>query len=87
VRGYDADVYFCVFDVSVEEIGVGFGFRFRIGFRLKSKSKSNSKSKSKSNTKLLNRDIKDTEVNIYNIASHKGLKGEIDTRLLTKNWI
>jgi hypothetical protein len=27
----------------------------------------------------------DTEVNIYNIASHKGLKGEIDTRLLTKN--
>ncbi|SSC08811.1 hypothetical protein BTURTLESOX_1408 [bacterium endosymbiont of Bathymodiolus sp. 5 South] len=44
-----------------------------------------SKSKSKSSTKLLNRDIKDTEVNIYNIASHKGLKGEIDTRLLTKN--
>jgi hypothetical protein len=39
----------------------------------------------KSSTKLLNRDIKDTEVNIYNIASHKGLKGEIDTRLLTKN--
>ncbi|VVM20737.1 hypothetical protein BSPWISOXPB_945 [uncultured Gammaproteobacteria bacterium] len=46
---------------------------------------SKSNSKSKSNTKLLNRDIKDTEVNIYNIASHKGLKGEIDTRLLTKN--
>ncbi|VVH66034.1 hypothetical protein BSPLISOX_2219, partial [uncultured Gammaproteobacteria bacterium] len=53
----------------------------------KSKSNSNSKSKpkSKSSTKLLNRDIKDTEVDIYNIASHKGLKGEIDTRLLTKN--
>ncbi|VVM26814.1 hypothetical protein BSPWISOXPB_160 [uncultured Gammaproteobacteria bacterium] len=50
-----------------------------------SKSKSKSNSKSKSSTKLLNRDIKDTEVNIYNIASHKGLKGEIDTRLLTKN--
>ncbi|WP_139699183.1 hypothetical protein, partial [bacterium endosymbiont of Bathymodiolus sp. 5 South] len=48
-------------------------------------SNSKSKSKSKSSTKLLNRDIKDTEVNIYNIASHKGLKGEIDTRLLTKN--
>jgi hypothetical protein len=29
--------------------------------------------------------LKDTEVDIYNIASHKGLKGEIDTRLLTKN--
>ncbi|VVH51694.1 hypothetical protein BPUTSESOX_160, partial [uncultured Gammaproteobacteria bacterium] len=51
----------------------------------KSNSNSKSKSKSKSSTKLLNRDIKDTEVNIYNIASHKGLKGEIDTRLLTKN--
>jgi hypothetical protein len=36
VRGYVVDVYFCVFDVSVEEFGVGFGFRigFRIGFRL-----------------------------------------------------
>ena len=45
---------------------------------------SKSKSKSKSSTKLLNRDIKDTKVNIYNIASHKGLKGELDTRLLTK---
>jgi hypothetical protein len=31
VRGYVVDVYFCVFDVSVEEFGVGF--RFRIGFR------------------------------------------------------
>ncbi|VVM24307.1 hypothetical protein BSPWISOXPB_846 [uncultured Gammaproteobacteria bacterium] len=36
MRGYVVDVYFCVFDVSVEEFGVGFGFRigFRIGFRL-----------------------------------------------------
>jgi hypothetical protein len=38
VRGYVVDVYFCVFDVSVEEFGVGFGFRlgFRvgIGFRI-----------------------------------------------------
>jgi hypothetical protein len=25
VRGYVVDVYFCVFDVSVEEFGVGFG--------------------------------------------------------------
>jgi hypothetical protein len=24
VRGYVVDVYFCVFDVSVEEFGVGF---------------------------------------------------------------
>ncbi|VVM18780.1 hypothetical protein BSPWISOXPB_10022 [uncultured Gammaproteobacteria bacterium] len=38
MRGYVVDVYFCVFDVSVEEFGAGFGFRlgFRvgIGFRL-----------------------------------------------------
>ncbi|VVM20994.1 hypothetical protein BSPWISOXPB_4894 [uncultured Gammaproteobacteria bacterium] len=34
MRGYVVDVYFCVFDVSVEEFGIGFGFRFRIGFRL-----------------------------------------------------
>ncbi|VVM17849.1 hypothetical protein BSPWISOXPB_10596 [uncultured Gammaproteobacteria bacterium] len=27
MRGYVVDVYFCVFDVSVEEFGVGFGFR------------------------------------------------------------
>jgi hypothetical protein len=26
VRGYVVDVYFCVFDVSVEEFGAGFGF-------------------------------------------------------------
>ncbi|VVM28209.1 hypothetical protein BSPWISOXPB_7078 [uncultured Gammaproteobacteria bacterium] len=25
MRGYVVDVYFCVFDVSVEEFGVGFG--------------------------------------------------------------
>ncbi|VVM22009.1 hypothetical protein BSPWISOXPB_6167 [uncultured Gammaproteobacteria bacterium] len=42
MRGYVVDVYFCVFDVSVEELGAGFGFRigfrigigFRLGFRL-----------------------------------------------------
>jgi hypothetical protein len=32
VRGYVVDVYFCVFDVSVEEFGVGFGFRFDLIF-------------------------------------------------------
>ena len=37
-----------------------------------------------SSTKLLNRDITDNEVDIYNIKSHRGLKGELDTRLLTK---
>ncbi|VVM25142.1 hypothetical protein BSPWISOXPB_3470 [uncultured Gammaproteobacteria bacterium] len=31
MRGYVVDVYFCVFDVSVEEFGVGFG---DCGFRL-----------------------------------------------------
>ncbi|SSC07472.1 hypothetical protein BTURTLESOX_254 [bacterium endosymbiont of Bathymodiolus sp. 5 South] len=36
MRGYVVDVYFCVFDVSVEEFGAGFGFRlgFRIGIVL-----------------------------------------------------
>ncbi|VVM28035.1 hypothetical protein BSPWISOXPB_4949 [uncultured Gammaproteobacteria bacterium] len=36
MRGYVVDVYFCVFDVSVEEFGAGFGFRIGIGigFRL-----------------------------------------------------
>jgi hypothetical protein len=38
VRGYVVDVYFCVFDVSVEEfgagLGFGLGFRIGIGFRL-----------------------------------------------------
>jgi len=37
-----------------------------------------------SSTKLLNRDINDNEVDIYNIESHQGLKGTIDTRMLTK---
>ncbi|VVM17266.1 hypothetical protein BSPWISOXPB_3431 [uncultured Gammaproteobacteria bacterium] len=31
MRGYVVDVYFCVFDVSVEEFGAGFGLGFRIG--------------------------------------------------------
>jgi hypothetical protein len=38
VRGYVVDIYFCVFDVSVEEFGAGLGFwlgfRIGIGFRL-----------------------------------------------------
>ena len=37
-----------------------------------------------SNTTLLNRDITNNSVDIYNIKSHKGLQGELDTRLLTK---
>ena len=37
-----------------------------------------------SSTKLLNRDITNNSVDIYNIKSHKGLQGELDTRLLTK---
>jgi filamentous hemagglutinin len=40
--------------------------------------------KDDSDIKMLNRDIKNNEVDIYNIKSHKGLKGEIDTRLFTK---
>jgi hypothetical protein len=32
VRGYVVDIYFCVFDVSVEEFGAGFGLG--LGFRL-----------------------------------------------------
>ena len=36
-----------------------------------------------SELKMLNRDIQDNEVDIYNIQSHKGLKVELDTRLLT----
>jgi len=39
----------------------------------------------KSNTRMLNRDIKNGTVDIYNIKSHKGLKGSLDTRLLTKD--
>jgi len=40
-----------------------------------------------SNTRMLNRDINDNEVDIYNVESHKGLKGSLDTRLLTKNGL
>ncbi|WP_019556299.1 two-partner secretion domain-containing protein [Thiomicrorhabdus arctica] len=36
-----------------------------------------------SQTQLLNRDIQDNEVDIYNIESHKGLSGSLDTNLLT----
>jgi len=38
-----------------------------------------------SNTKLLNRDINDNEIDIYNIESHRGLKGELDVRMLTED--
>ncbi|WP_321778179.1 hemagglutinin repeat-containing protein [Sulfurimonas sp.] len=41
--------------------------------------------KEDSDTKMLNRDASNNEVDIYNISSHKGLKGELDTRLLTKD--
>ncbi|VVM25116.1 hypothetical protein BSPWISOXPB_3886 [uncultured Gammaproteobacteria bacterium] len=34
MRGYVVDVYFCVFDVSVEEFGAGFGFGFRLELEL-----------------------------------------------------
>ena len=34
---------------------------------------------------MLNRDITNNRVDIYNISSHKGLKGELDTRLLTSD--
>jgi filamentous hemagglutinin len=37
-----------------------------------------------SDTSMLNRDIANNEVDIYNISSHKGLQGELDTRLLTQ---
>jgi len=37
-----------------------------------------------SDTHMLNRDIANNEVNIYDIESHKGLQGEFDTRLLTQ---
>ena len=39
--------------------------------------------KEDSNTKMLNRDTANNTVDIYNISSHKGLKGELDTRLVT----
>jgi hypothetical protein len=84
VRGYVVDVYFCVFDVSVEEFGAGFGLGFRIGigigFRLEI-----GLGLGIALVDVGYLDIATAEVNIYNIASHKGLKGEIDTRLLTKN--
>lgn len=38
-----------------------------------------------SETKMLNTDIANNTVDIYNISSHKGLKGELDTRLLTED--
>uniref|UniRef100_UPI003D0CACC4 hypothetical protein n=1 Tax=Sedimenticola sp. TaxID=1940285 RepID=UPI003D0CACC4 len=38
-----------------------------------------------SDTKLLNRDVQDNEVDIYSIESHKGLKGSLDTRFLTED--
>ncbi len=38
-----------------------------------------------SNTTLLNRDVNDNEVDIYDISSHQGLKGTLDTRLLTED--
>jgi len=38
----------------------------------------------KSNTRMLNRDIKDNEINIYDIQGHQGLKGTVDTRVFTK---
>lgn len=41
--------------------------------------------KEDSDTKMLNADIANNEVDIYNISSHQGLKGELDTRLLTKS--
>jgi hypothetical protein len=41
--------------------------------------------KEDSNTKMLNTDVANNEVDIYNVESHKGLSGKLDTRLLTKN--
>jgi len=38
-----------------------------------------------SNTKLLNRDINDNEIDIYNVESHRGLKGTVDTRVFTED--
>ncbi|MBL4658754.1 MAG: hemagglutinin repeat-containing protein, partial [Alcanivoracaceae bacterium] len=37
-----------------------------------------------SDTTMLNRDINDNEVDIYAIESHKGIKGSLDTNLLTE---
>jgi len=41
--------------------------------------------KENSDIAMLNRDIADNEVDIYDIESHKGLKGSLDTRLLTES--
>ncbi|MGD8840412.1 MAG: hemagglutinin repeat-containing protein [Gammaproteobacteria bacterium] len=38
-----------------------------------------------SDTRFLNTDIENTEVAIYDIESHQGLSGELDTRLLTED--
>jgi hypothetical protein len=38
-----------------------------------------------SDTKMLNSDIANNTVDIYDIESHKGLQGELDTRLLTQD--
>jgi len=38
----------------------------------------------KSNTRMLNRDIKNNEIDIYNVEGHRGLKGTVDTRVFTK---
>ncbi|MCW8896235.1 MAG: adhesin, partial [Sulfurimonas sp.] len=40
--------------------------------------------KENSDTAMLNRDITDNKVDIYDIQSHKGLSVELDTRLLSK---
>ncbi|MGB5326794.1 MAG: hemagglutinin repeat-containing protein, partial [Gammaproteobacteria bacterium] len=37
-----------------------------------------------SDTRMLNSDIENTEVAIYDLESHQGLSGELDTRLLTE---
>ncbi|HEB57139.1 MAG TPA: filamentous hemagglutinin N-terminal domain-containing protein, partial [Gammaproteobacteria bacterium] len=39
----------------------------------------------KSNTRMLNRDIKNNEIDIYDIKSHKGLKGTVDMRMFTED--
>ncbi len=38
----------------------------------------------KSSTRMLNRDVKNNEINIYDIKSHRGLKGTVDMRMFTK---
>ena len=41
--------------------------------------------KDNSELKMLNTDIANNRVDIYNISSNKGLKGELDTRLVSKD--